>query len=117
MILVTDKLLARFNAKVDKSGECWLWTASTHPVYKYGRLKLPSSRQNIYAHRLSFYFANGYLPDEVGHTCNVHNCVKPNHLIDTTHQQNIIEQCNNGTNPIIARNTRAHIRRLSNATI
>ena len=47
----------RFWAKVDKSGECWLWTAALDS-HGYGQLMFPGNRP-IKAHRVSFELAHG----------------------------------------------------------
>jgi hypothetical protein len=74
----------RFWAKVDKSGDCWEWTA--------GKTKLGYARiDNIYAHRLSWEMANGPIPDkgEIDHICHNPCCVNPDHLRLATRKQNI----------------------------
>lgn len=79
---------ARFWARVDKSGGCWLWTA-----YKnqdgYGQFKLGGRMQM--AHRVSWEWANGSIPDgmEVDHMCHSPACVNPGHLRVVTHAQNL----------------------------
>lgn len=77
----------RFWEKVDKSGDCWLWTASL--CNGYGELRMRSGRR-LYAHRLSWELANGpILSDlEVDHRCHVRRCVRPDHLRLVTHKQN-----------------------------
>ena len=76
----------RFWAKVDKTGECWLWTASTgNRGYGYFR-----DGAAYKAHRFSFELANGPIPLglEVDHMCHVTACVNPAHLRLATRKQN-----------------------------
>lgn len=74
----------RFWAKVDKSGECWEWTAAKTEL-GYPRI------DNSYAHRVSWELANGPIPPkgEIDHVCHNPGCVKPAHLRLATRKQNI----------------------------
>ena len=82
----------RFWAKVDKSGECWIWqgykTASG-----YGRYAAywPEGKQNTMAHRFAYEQTNGVRlgPDvEIDHMCFTRSCVNPDHLRLATSKQN-----------------------------
>lgn len=69
----------RFWAKVDKSGECWEWTArKTHDGYGYFRVGDTMKR----VHRLSYVWHHGPIPDgmQIDHTCWHPGCVRPDHL-------------------------------------
>jgi hypothetical protein len=75
-------LRARFWAKVNKTETCWLWTAGKHSA-GYGVINLcVGVNQVAYAHRLSYEWAKGPIPDglEIDHLCRVRNCVNPDHL-------------------------------------
>lgn len=78
-----QKLVDAFNAKydVDTQTGCWLWTAST-AGRGYGQIKLPRTRRQIYAHRLSYLIHRGDIPDGmmVCHRCDTPRCVNPAHL-------------------------------------
>ncbi len=71
--------IKRFWSKVDKSGECWLWTASRKPN-GYGQFtKKPLV---FYAHRVAYEATYGPIPDglNVCHRCDNPPCVRPDHL-------------------------------------
>jgi len=78
----------RFWPKVDKSGDCWEWTASKTP-YGYGHFN--HSKKWVGAHRLSWQLTNGPIPDgmQVDHMCHNRGCVRPGHLRLVTPKQNV----------------------------
>jgi hypothetical protein len=79
----------RFWSKVNKTADCWLWTAST--VRGYGQIAL--NRKPVAAHRLSWELAYGPLADgqSVLHRCDTPRCVRPDHLFLGTQQDNLID--------------------------
>lgn len=80
----------RFWAKVDRSGDCWVWTAYVDQRDGYGRFKFEGAAR--LAHRVSYQIAHGSIPEglEVDHqvTCPK-TCVRPEHLRLATHKQNL----------------------------
>lgn len=78
----------RFWSKVNKTSDCWLWTAATSPPYGYGQF-WDGSRQG-YAHRFAYQLLVGPIPDglTLDHkpTC-LKKCVNPDHLRLATDKQ------------------------------
>lgn len=108
-----EPYLSRFLAKIDRTGECWIWCG-----YKigsgYGRTTA-SFRKMDSVHRIAYELFIGQIPDgmEIDHTC--HNgsgcrggnscphrsCVNPDHLEAVPRSVNILR----GESPA-ARNAR-----------
>jgi len=79
----------RFWLKVDKSGDCWLWTGSLD-TWQYGQVRIAG--RNVLVHRFSYELHVGPIPEgyTIDHraSCPKH-CVNPAHLrLATMKQQN-----------------------------
>jgi hypothetical protein len=73
----------RFWEKVDRSGDCWVWTAHRGPQ-GYGACYVlrDGAKSQMGAHRVSWMIAHGPIPDGmfVCHRCDNPPCVRPDHL-------------------------------------
>jgi len=91
----------RFWAKVDRSGDCWLWTAGRTPT-GYGQFRPGGLANSRHAHAVSWEMANGRRVAaglQINHTCHVRACVRPEHLYEGTQQQNMIDKAESGWRP------------------
>lgn len=80
----------RFWSKVDKTPDCWLWTAGKD-WDGYGIFARDGSR-SCRAHRWSYEQAIGPIPEglQIDHLCRVRNCVRPDHLEAVTSRTNTL---------------------------
>lgn len=88
----TPTVHERFWSKVDKSGDCWLWTAAKYSN-GYGHFGIDAERGAI-AHRYAWEQIVGPIPSDLvlDHTCHERACVNPAHLRHATIKQNIENQ-------------------------
>lgn len=91
------KTIERFWPKVDKSGDCWIWTAGR---YGFGHGQFSVKGRSTPAHRVSFEMANGPIPPGlvIDHICHNAPCVNPAHLRAVTQKQNLENQVSAHTN-------------------
>jgi len=93
--LELDDLAYRFWSKVtivDDSDSCWEFTGSRRPVAgeEYGMFRMSSDmKYPIGAHRVAFFLTTGTLPTVGRHTCDNPPCVRPSHILDGTHTDNM----------------------------
>ena len=84
-----DTAERRFWSKVDKTSDCWLWTASTR--YGYGQFRIGGKdSQNLGAHVIAYTWLVGPIPTGkvIDHLCRVRNCVNPAHMEIVTPEEN-----------------------------
>lgn len=87
--------LERFEAKVDRSGDCHEWTASFGNS-GYGQFYF--NYQKFSAHRKAYELYCGPIPNGmfVLHRCDNKKCVNPDHLFIGTHDQNMKDKVSKG---------------------
>lgn len=80
--LIPAHVIERFWAKVDRTAECWIWTAARTPFGHGVFASVPGGGRLERAHRFSWRLTNGQIPEGmcVCHRCDVPACVNPAHL-------------------------------------
>lgn len=82
----------KFWAKVDTTGNCWLWTGCLNNM-GYGQLTRRSAGESSrhLAHRFAYQELVGVIPEGMvlDHLCKVSACVNPSHLEPVTQAENI----------------------------
>lgn len=85
----------RFSGKVEKSDGCWRYTGNKdHRGYG----KFFDGERLVCAHRFAYRLANGPIPEGmlVMHTCDHPWCVRPDHLVLGTPQDNMDDMYRKG---------------------
>ena len=101
----------RFWSKVDKSGDCWIWTGYRLPS-GYGRFNIDGKRVEV-ASRVAFFWANGAWPRFACHHCDNPSCVNPSHLYDGTPATNMRDMVARGRHYLAGREACARGHRYS----
>jgi len=78
---------SRFFDRVDRSGECWVWTGQQNEL-GYGRFH--ANGRKVKAHRWSYEHLVGPIPEGLvlDHLCRNPSCVNPEHLEPVTQAEN-----------------------------
>ena len=107
---VPQKTLDRFWAKVNKTNSCWEWNASKERK-GYGEFRASCLGGRWLAHRLSWFFRHGEIPNGlwVLHQCDNPSCVNPSHLYLGTSDDNISDMVSRNRTAKGARHSQAKL--------
>lgn len=90
---------ARFWARVDipEGAGCWEWRGPLTPG-GYGHARLADSARPHTAHRVSYMYTKGEIPEGmvILHRCDNPRCVNPEHLRPGTQKENLEDMTNKG---------------------
>ena len=90
---------ATFWSRLDKSGDCWIWTGRARLNYGYGAVR--RNGRTIGAHRLAYQLHHGSIPAgmSVRHTCDNTACCNPAHLLLGSQSDNMKDAAVRGRMP------------------
>lgn len=75
---------------VSAPDECWDWKGyKNENGYGMFRIRRNHLSKHIRSHRIMFYLRNGYLPEDVHHSCEHPSCINPNHLEALDHAPHV----------------------------
>lgn len=86
--MLSQQRIEVFWSRVTKTDYCWVW--NTAPDGKYGRFQMDGKVMG--AHVISWIMHNGRevkLNHRIDHKCHNKPCVRPSHLRELTHAQNL----------------------------
>lgn len=117
--VVPPALLTALLARLDMSGECWIWTGATNN-HGYGRFGA-----GLYVHRAIYQLTIGPLEEGqfVLHHCDNPPCARPSHLFAGTHSDNMRDMVAKGRNAaavhpeLVVRGERVHGAKLTAAQV
>jgi hypothetical protein len=79
----------RFWAKVEIRDGCWEWQGFCNKRWGYGAFRMASGEGMLLAHRVMQFIVTGAWPNESRHLCCNPACVRPDHVVDSTHLENM----------------------------
>ncbi len=87
--------IERFESKINKTNNCWLFNGA---LKKNGYGQFRVNKKTVAAHRFSYELYKGKIPENmfVCHSCDVRNCVNPEHLFLGTRQDNMDDMVKKG---------------------
>lgn len=94
---ITAADVVRFESKVSKTDGCWNWLASkdTHGYGSFAVRRADGANAKFItkrAHRISFFLHHGRHPGmDLLHSCDNTSCVRPDHLREGSHAENMAE--------------------------
>jgi hypothetical protein len=89
-----DKFWIQVNKK--SKNECWTFLVK---LYQNGYGCFRMKKLDVLTHRISFLLEHGYLPSNkniVMYTCDNRSCVNPNHLMEGSNSDNILDMVTKG---------------------
>jgi HNH endonuclease len=92
---LSQRQINRFWKKVDRTGSCWIWTAS-RDVAGYGQVQI--QKQHYRAHRIAYELTYGPIPEGLVllHLCDTRSCCRPDHLRAGTQADNVRDAMRKG---------------------
>jgi hypothetical protein len=80
--------LDRVMARVDQTGDCWIWTG---PLRRDGAGQIEINGRKHLAYRLTYELLVGPIPEGLvlDHLCRNRACVRPEHLEPVTFNENV----------------------------
>jgi hypothetical protein len=106
---ITPRNAKRFWTHVDRTGECWLWTASLDGK-GYGQFRVGGNRGRMMrAHRVAYLLVMRCIPDLLAcHRCDNRQCVRPSHLFFGTDLDNVRDMDAKGRRRTVTARGEAH---------
>lgn len=93
---IPEAVRDRFNLRVDRTGECWLWLGAKD---RDGYGQFTWDYINYRSHRFALMIDGRPVPEGMvtRHLCNTRSCVRPSHLRAGTISENILDEVRSGS--------------------